>query len=133
MSIRLQFIIGIGIAVALAAIVNMIRRGKIDLRYALPWLALGMCLLILDIFPGIPGWLARLMGIELPINMLFFFGFCFSLIIIFLLTMSLSRMTVKIKQLSQELALLEKRVENQERSPEKAPYHSEDEEESVLP
>lgn len=78
----------------------MIRRGKIDLRYALPWLALGMCLLILDIFPGIPGWLARLMGIELPINMLFFFGFCFSLIIIFLLTMSLSRMTVKIKQLS---------------------------------
>lgn len=53
--------------------------------------------------------MAHKLGIASPVNMLFFFGFCFSLMIIFVLTISISRMSIRIKQLAQELALYEKK------------------------
>jgi len=57
-------------------------------------------------------WLAVKLGIASPINMLFFLGFCFSLIIIFVLTVAVSRMSVRIKTLAQEIALYEKECKN---------------------
>ena len=39
--------------------------------------------------------------------MLFFLGFCFSLVIILVLTIAMSRMSVRIKNLAQEIALYE--------------------------
>ena len=55
-----------------------------------------------------------MLGIELPINMLFFLGFCFSLIIIFSLTKTVSDLAHKVKRLTQELALLKRDMENGE-------------------
>lgn len=111
MSVRLQVIILLMVLIELAAIVNMVRKGKIGLRYALPWLALGVGMILIDVFPCITDFLAELMGVALPINMLFFMGFCFLLIIIFLLTISVSKIHNREKQLAQELALLKKRME----------------------
>lgn len=120
MSFRLQMIICGAVLVIFALLVRMIWKKKIDLRYALPWLCLCIGMLVLDFFPGITSGLAELMGISLPINMMFFLGFCFCLLIIFTITMSLSRMVRKQKQLAQELALLRREVEEmQERGMEK--------------
>ena len=112
MNIRIQIIIATGVLLALAVIINMIRRKRLELRYALAWLFVGVSVLILDCFPNLIGWISREIGIASPMNMLFFFGFCFSLIIIFTLTMAMSRMSIRIKELAQELALYKK--ENQE-------------------
>ena len=68
----------------------------------------------LDLFPSIISHLAQIMGIDTPINMLFFLGFCFSLAIIFVLTIAISRMSIRIKELTQELALFEKREKDKE-------------------
>ena len=114
MSFRLQVIICAAVLAVLALLIRMIWKRKIDLRYALPWLCLCVGMLILDFFPGITSWLAELMGISLPINMMFFLGFCFCLLIIFMITMSLSRMGRKQKQLAQEMALLRRRLEEME-------------------
>lgn len=114
MNTRIQIIIAIIIVVALAVIINMIRKKALELRYALAWLGVGTGVLILDIFPGIMEWAASFMGIVLPVNMLFFMGFCFSLIIIFVLTVAVSRMSIRIKNLAQELALYQKEQENRE-------------------
>ena len=108
MNIKIQIIIAIGILVALGVIVNMIRRKKLELRYALVWLAVGTSIFILDCFPELIAWLSDKVGIESPVNMLFFFGFCFALVIIFVLTMAMSRMSIRIKELAQALALYEK-------------------------
>ena len=105
MNIKIQIIIAIGILIALVVIINMIRRKKLELRYALVWLAVGVSILVLDCFPELITWLSHQIGIESPVNMLFFFGFCFSLVIIFVLTMAMSRMSIRIKELAQELAL----------------------------
>ena len=108
MSIRLQIIIAVFIIGALVVIVNMIRKKRLELRYALAWLLVGIGVLILDCFPSLIDWIAQKLGIVNPVNMLFFLGFCFSLII-FVLTISVSRTSIRIKQLTQELALFEKR------------------------
>ena len=108
MNIRIQIIVAIFILGALAIIVNMIRKKALELRYALAWLGVGVGVLVLDIFPGLMGIVSKMLGIASPVNMLFFFGFCFSLIIIFVLTIAVSRMSIRIKELAQELALYRK-------------------------
>ena len=108
MNIRIQIIIGVIVIFALCIIVNMLREKKLELRYALAWLGVGIAILVLDCFPQVITWLAIKVGIASPINMLFFLGFCFSLVIIFILTVAVSRSSIRIKQLAQELALYEK-------------------------
>lgn len=108
MNIRIQIIVGIVVVIALLVIVNMIRKKKLELRYALAWLLVGVSILVLDCFPQLITWMAHKLGIASPINMLFFLGFCFSLVIIFTLTVAVSRMSIRIKQLAQEIALYEK-------------------------
>lgn len=109
MSWKIQIIVAVVIILALCMIINMIRKKALELKYALIWLGVGIAVLILDAFPGIMEWLSGLLGIQLPANMLFFFGFCFALVIIFSLTIVVSRMSIRISELAQELALHEKR------------------------
>lgn len=111
MNSRIQIIVAIVIVLALCVIVNMIRKKALELRYALTWLGVGVVVLILDLFPGLMAHLSKLMGIALPSNMLFFLGFCFSLAIIFGLTIAVSRMSNRINDLTQEMALYMKREE----------------------
>ena len=106
MDIKIQIIIAVGVLVAMGVIVNMIRKKNLELRHALTWLAVGISILVLDCFPNLIAWISEKIGIASPVNMLFFFGFCFSLIIIFSLTLAMSRMSIRIKQLAQEVALL---------------------------
>ena len=108
MNIRIQIIIAVFILGALAIIVNMIRKKALELRYALAWLAVGASVLLLDIFPRLMEIISDMLGIASPVNMLFFLGFCFSLIIIFVLTIAVSRMSIRIKELAQEIALYKK-------------------------
>ena len=111
MNIRIQIIIGIIVVMALCVIVNMIRKKRLELRYALAWLIVGVGIFVLDCFPQLITWMARTLGIASPINMLFFLGFCFSLMIICVLTVAVSRASIRIKELAQALALYEKRMD----------------------
>lgn len=108
MSLKLQIIIGVMLVIALAWIINMVRKEVLDIRFALSWLSVGIIVLILDIFPSVMFWLVRLLGIQLPVNMMFFFGFCFTLLLVFGLTTKVSRQAEQLKRLTQEVALLEK-------------------------
>ena len=48
------------------------------LKYALLWIVLAVSILILGCFPQLITWIAHFFGVQTPINMLFFIGFCFS-------------------------------------------------------
>lgn len=109
MSVKIQIIIAVLIICALIVIIDMIRKKRLELSYALSWLLVGIGVLILDIFPQLIKTISEKIGIVSPVNMLFFFGFCFSLIIIFVLTIAVSKLSIKIKQLAQQIAIYEKR------------------------
>lgn len=110
MNLKLQIIVAVVILLALAGIANMVRRETLDIKFALSWLTVGALVLVLDIFPGIMNYLVHLLGIELPVNMMFFFGFCFTLFLVFTLTVKVSRQSEQIKRLTQEVGLLEERM-----------------------
>lgn len=109
MSVKIQIIIAVLIICALIVIIDMIRKKRLELSYALSWLLVGIGVLILDIFPQLIKTISEKIGIVSPVNMLFFFGFCFSLIIIFVLTIAVSKLSIKIKQLAQQIAIYEKK------------------------
>ena len=112
MSIRLQISVAVLVLVMLLTIVNMVRKEKIDLRYALSWIVLCALVLVLDAFPGILEWVARLLGIEIPSNMIFIFAIFLLVVTVYSLTASVSRLADKNKRLTQELALLREEVES---------------------
>lgn len=109
MSINIQLIIGIVGILCVLGICNMVRKNKLDLRYGLIWIIVGIIIVILDFSPKLLSALTKFMGIELPINMLFFLGFCFSLIIMFSMTKTISDLVHKVKRLTQEIAICEKK------------------------
>ena len=110
MSLKIQIIVAVVIILGIAGIANMVRRELLDLKFALSWLTVGIIVLVLDIFPGIMNYLVHLLGIELPVNMMFFFGFCFTLFLVFILTVKVSRQSEQLKHLTQEVALLEEKI-----------------------
>ncbi|MCR5145561.1 MAG: DUF2304 domain-containing protein [Lachnospiraceae bacterium] len=112
MSGTLQAVVAIFAIVALMYIGNLVRTKRLELKYALVWFAVGTMLLIFDLAPGILQWLTNLLGIALPINMLFFLGFGFVLLIILTQTVVISNLTRKTKRLTQEVALLHRRIDN---------------------
>lgn len=111
MNIRTQIIVAVFVITALVIIINMVCRKVLELRYALTWFVLGSGILVLDLVPGLIEKISDIMGIITPVNMLFFIGFCFLLGIIFVLTIAVSRMSIRIKELAQEVALYKKEIE----------------------
>ena len=107
MNIRIQILIVVITLLAMFYVINKIRNKGIELKYSLAWLALGTGIIIFTCFPKLTTWLAHVLGISQPMNMLFFAGFCFMLPIIFSLSVSVSRLSNKVKRLTQEMALLE--------------------------
>lgn len=111
MTLKIQIMIGIVLFISFAAIVNMIRRKNLELKYALSWLAVIGVLFVIDCFPVLMVKLSSMLGIWSPVNMIFFLGFCFSLVIIFTLTVALSRVSARVRKLAQAAALNEKNIE----------------------
>lgn len=111
MSIKIRCVILLVLIVCVFIILNMVRKKTIDLRYALGWLFFCFLLLVLDAAPQLLVLTSNMLGIISPINMLFFLAFLFSIMLIFGLTVALSRLSLKTKRLTQELALLKNNMD----------------------
>ena len=106
MTLRMQIVVGILLLLAFVLIVHLARRKKLDPKYAMLWIGVLGVIAVLDVFPGIMDSLAHILGVGEPIHMIFFFGFCFMLVIIFFLTKSVARLSEHVRKLIQEIALL---------------------------
>lgn len=105
-SLRLQFLLFVGSILFSGMLLNMIRRYRIELKYTLLWLAIMFTVTLCSVFPSIVIFTSKLMGIELPVNALFLVSIFGILLILFSLTIAVSRFTNKIKELSQELGIV---------------------------
>lgn len=111
---KLQIIIAAVVLIGLVYLISLIRKNRLELKYALSWLIIAVIVLIIDCFPILMEKLADLLGIVSPVNMMFFVGFLFSLVILLTLTVATSIAGSCVKRLTQKIALLEKRVEQLE-------------------
>ena len=112
MNVRLQLIVGIIVVIAIIYVINKVRTGKVDLRYVLIWLLLGMIFLAFDFIPQLQLAVSNILGIASPQNMLIFLSIGFILIILFNMTVIISKQTKRIERLIQENAILEGELYN---------------------
>lgn len=115
MEMKLQIIIAVIIIIGILYIAGLIRKNRLELKYALSWLVAAVLVLVLDCFPLLMEKAADILGIASPVNMMFFMGFLFSLVIILTLTVTVSIAASSVKRLTQKAALLEKRIEELEK------------------
>lgn len=120
MTVKLQVVIALAILVVFAILVNMIRRRSLELKYSLVWMMVLCALFVFACAPKLLIVVSDFLGIYAPVNMIFFLGFCFSLVIIFSLTVALSRLSNSIRTLDQIVALNEKRLQELEKELEEA-------------
>lgn len=119
MSVKLQIILTVLVVAADLFILRQIRHKRMSLNYSLLWLSISLLLLIMILFPGLIDRLADLVGITLPINMLFLGFSVFAMMMLFSITGIVSVEHAKTRRLAQQLALLEKRVRELEGETEK--------------
>lgn len=103
---KFQIILGVLIILAFLFIINMVRKRALELKYALSWFVLLIGVGILVCIPNTMNVLARAMGIYSPVNMIFFIGFILAIVIIFILTVTLSRLSARVRKMAQIVALL---------------------------
>lgn len=119
MSLKMQIIVVAAALVMLFLLVRMVKNKTLSLKYAMPWMLLCVGVGVVSVCTPFTSWVADVLGIQVPSNMLFFMGFCFSLALIFGMTLSLSHMSLRVKKLTQECALLEKELRELRESVEK--------------
>ena len=103
------FALIIGI-VFLIMMIELIRKNRVSLKYALLWLFSGVILLLLAIFPQLLDKLARLIGVYNPVNALFAIMLCCGLILMISFSVIMSGNKKAIVRLTQEMSLLENRL-----------------------
>lgn len=103
----------LGIAAALLVLITvfeMLRRGKLRERHTLWWLIAGGIGLVVGVFPGLLEAAARALGIEVPVNFVFFL----SIVVLFLVCLQqsseLTEAEERTRTLAEQSALLEDRV-----------------------
>ena len=107
---RLRILLIVIVALGMVVAVRMIHRRRLNLSYSLLWLALAVLLMIFALFPEAVAFLARLAGIDIPLNFVLVAFAFFSLVMMFYLTCIVSRENERNRSLTQTIALLEKRV-----------------------
>lgn len=91
-------------------ILMFLKYKAIILRYTLTWLAAGAVLGVMIIWPESLGLFARAFGIESNMNGLFIACIAFIIVILMSLTSIVSRQAEKIKNLTQTISKMEKRI-----------------------
>jgi hypothetical protein len=94
------------VVVVLVFVIEMLRRQKIREKYAVLWIVIGIGTLVLAAFPDLLFWAARVIGVQVPSNLLF----AIALILLLGVTLHLSREVSssedEIRSLAEEVAIL---------------------------
>ena len=87
-------------------IVELVRRKKLREEFSWLWLMTGFVIMVLSIWDDLLIRLARFMGIVAPVSAIFFFALVFIFSIALHFSIKISSLTNRIKNLTQEIALL---------------------------
>jgi len=100
----------VGVLIYLLIIFYLLKKQRLGVQYAIIWLLSGFVLLLFAIFPNIVLKLGDLLHVLDPVNFIFMVMFVFVLLILLSLSAVVSSFALKIKSLTQNAALLERRI-----------------------
>lgn len=90
-----------------------IRQSKLQIESAIFWIVLALVLVVFSIFPSVADFASRLLGIYATTNFLFLFAIFLLIVKVFYMTIHISQLETRMKELVQRMALDEKMREEQ--------------------
>ena len=111
----LKIALTIMVLIYIILVLKTIRNKKLQLSFSIFWLASGFLLIIAILTPNLIEYLTKLLGFEMPVNMLFCITIFIEFYLIFNLTVKLSNDNKKTIKLIQEVSILKKKVEDIEK------------------
>lgn len=108
--ITLRIVLIIGVICYFAIILMFLKKKSLALKYTLLWLAAGAVLGIMVIWPQTLVWFIHLLGITSNMNGLFLLCIAFLIMISMSITSIVSKQSDKIKNLTQTISKMEKRI-----------------------
>tara|TARA_B100000378_G_scaffold191452_1_gene155648 strand:+ start:1405 stop:1815 length:411 start_codon:yes stop_codon:yes gene_type:complete len=96
--------------VALAAIIELLRRTTLRERHAVWWLVGGVLALVVAVFPQTLTWAADLLGVAVPANLIFFVAIGLLFLVSLQYGAELTRIEEKLRTLAELSAFHEQRL-----------------------
>lgn len=100
--------------VIVVLVVEMLRRKKLREKYAALWLVVGLATLVLAAFPQLLAQTARLLGVQVPSNLLFSMTILLALGVCLHLSWEISVVEDETRTLAEEAAILRTHIERLE-------------------
>lgn len=110
MSVTFHLLLIAAILVYFIIVISLLKRKKLALKYTLLWLFVGVILAIFAVFPQLLKYISDFLGFVNSMNALYAFMIAFAFMLILSLTSIVSNQSQRIRQLTQHLAILEKRI-----------------------
>lgn len=110
MGIALRISLLVAILLYLVIIIVLLRKKSLNLKYSLLWMFMAVVLLVMVAFPKAVEFLADLIGVASYINAIFMAFIFFILLLVVSLTSIVSKQSREIKTLIQNMALLQKQL-----------------------
>lgn len=115
-----SYILGIVAALfVLIVVIEMLRQRRLRERHAVWWLVAGIVALVIGIFPWILAWVAELLGVAVPTNLVFFLSAAVLFLVCLQHSSELTDLESESHALAEEVALLRLRVETLEQLPDR--------------
>jgi hypothetical protein len=95
-------------------ILYLVRKGKMHGPYATWWLLVATCAIILSIFPQLMDWVASHLGVTYPPSLIMVLAISMILLRMLTMDMALTRKEQKIRRLTQKVAMLEDKINQQD-------------------
>lgn len=109
------YIVGIVAAVlALVAIIELLRRATLRERHAVWWLIGGVLALVIAVFPQTLMWASSVLGVAVPLNLVFFVAIGLLFLVSLQYGAELTRVEDRLRTLAEESAFQEKRIRSLE-------------------
>lgn len=109
------YILGIASALlVLVTVLEMLRRGKLRERHTLWWIIAGFVSLFFAVFPNLLEATAKSLGVEVPVNLIFFVGIVALFLVCIQQSSELTRLEDRTRSLAEQVALLDERVRRAE-------------------
>ena len=110
---------GLTAAITFIFVFYLLRRGVLREKYAVLWLFFSGAALFFAVFPGALSWLTRILGVTNPANLLFFSTVVLLVLVSIQLSYELSRHEMRIRRLAEEVALLQRQIDQVRESDER--------------
>lgn len=96
--------LALGLVIVVSVTILLLRR-QLREKYAVLWLAIGLAVLLLGIFPQALAWLTSSLGFQLPANLIFTMAIGLLLAVTLHLSWELTRSEERLRRLAEEAAI----------------------------